>query len=225
MEKYGTVPPRFTKDWWAYFWDYYKWHTIATGFVVVLVAVTAVQCATKTVYDMTMTYAGDAAFADETVTAISDELSGIINDSDGNGEKNIFFQQLTFGAQNTDPQYEMAMQTKLMLELSAGESFLFIFSKSQLDTYLNQESCEDLFVPLSEWVEDESCLDGAAIGKSGGVAYAVSLGESSCLKNLGLNMENQYVVIRKMRNSEEKDEKFSIQFESSKIAGNYLLSR
>ena len=32
-EKYGTVPKKFTSAWWEYFWDYYKWHTIATVFV------------------------------------------------------------------------------------------------------------------------------------------------------------------------------------------------
>lgn len=225
MEKYGTIPPRFTKEWWAYFWEYYKWHTIATAFVLLVVIVTLVQCATKTVYDMTITYAGNSALSDEITANISSDLAEVIKDSNGDGENNIFLQQLTFGMQNEDPQYEMAMQTKLMLEFSAGETFLFIFSKSQLDTYLNQENCEGLFLPVSEWVEDESCLENASLVMSGGIAYAVSLGESAYFKSLGLDMQDQYIVIREIRDSEAKDEKFSIQFENSKIAGNYLLSR
>ena len=225
MEKYGTIPPRFTKEWWAYFWEYYKWHTIATAFVVILIAVTLVQCVTKTVYDMTVTYAGDRVFSEEAVNSINEALAGVINDMDGDGENNIFFQQLTFGTANNDPQYEMAMQTKLMLEFSAGETFMYIFSKSEMDTYLNQENCEDLFLPVSEWVEDGSILEEASLGLSGGVAYAVSLGESAYFKSLGLDMQDQYVVLRQIRASEEKDEKFSIQFENAKIAGNYLLAR
>lgn len=225
MEKYGTIPPRFTREWWAYFWEYYKWHTIVTAFILLLAVVTLVQCATKTVYDMTITYAGEKVFSDEAVTDINDALAEVINDSDGNGENNIFFQQLTLGMENADPQYEMAMQTKLMLEFSAGETFMFIFSKSQMDTYLNQENCEDLFLPVSEWVEDESCLEDVSLGLSGGEAYAVNLGESAYFKSLGLDMQDQYIVIRQIRASEEKDEKFSIQFENAKIAGGYLLSR
>ena len=42
-EKYGVVPKRFTREWWDYFWMYYKWHTIAIAFVIIAVTVTIVQ--------------------------------------------------------------------------------------------------------------------------------------------------------------------------------------
>ena len=47
-EKYGEVPPKFTKKWWEYFWDYYKWHVIITVVAVLIASVTIVQCATRT---------------------------------------------------------------------------------------------------------------------------------------------------------------------------------
>ena len=46
-EKYGEVPPKFTKKWWEYFWDYYKWHVIITVVAVLIASVTIVQCATS----------------------------------------------------------------------------------------------------------------------------------------------------------------------------------
>lgn len=225
MEKYGTIPPRFTKAWWEYFWEYYKWHTISTVFVLVLVAVTAVQCATQTKYDLSLTYAGDAMLADETVDSISAALSEVIADCDGNDERKVFFQQLSLGSnmQNADPQYEMAMSTKLMLEFTAGESYIFIFSKEMLDTYLNREDCESLFLPVSDWADTEP--DKESLALAGGVAYAVKLTDSTYLNSLGLNMENQYLLVRAPRVSETDDERLMTQYESSLAAANYLIAK
>ena len=50
-EKYGEVPPKFTKKWWEYFWDYYKWHVIITVVAVLIASVTIVQCATRPKYE------------------------------------------------------------------------------------------------------------------------------------------------------------------------------
>ena len=30
-EKYGEIPPRFTRAWWNYFWYYYKWRVVITA--------------------------------------------------------------------------------------------------------------------------------------------------------------------------------------------------
>lgn len=225
MEKYGTIPPRFTKEWWSYFWDYYKWHTLGSAFALVLIVTSAVQCATKTKYDMTLTYAGNSSFSDEFSENISSNLGEVIDDIDDNGQKNVFFQPLTFGQENADPQYEMAMQTKLSLEFSAGETYLFIFSKDVADNYLNSDSSEGLFLPLDEWITDNSLTDGVQLEMAGGKAYGVSLAESAYFKNLGLDMSQQYIVMRTPRDSELKDEKMSAQYENAKKAAEYLLAR
>ena len=89
MEKYGTVPKRFTKLWWEYFWDYYKWHTISVAFVSILILVTAVQCATQVKYDMTITVAGDKYLSEDIQSQLSGELGEVIEDCDENGERNV----------------------------------------------------------------------------------------------------------------------------------------
>ena len=63
-EKYGEVPPKFTKKWWEYFWDYYKWHVIITVVAVLIASVTIVQCATRPKYDMNVVYAGHMNYSE-----------------------------------------------------------------------------------------------------------------------------------------------------------------
>ena len=82
-----------------------------------------------------------------------------------------------------------------------------------------------MFIPVDEWLSDESLIDGVSLGKSGGKAYAVSLAQSAYFKNLGLDMQDYYLMIRLVRMDEEDDQRACIQFENSKKAANYLLAR
>ena len=98
MEKYGTIPPRFSRAWWSYFWEYYKWHTIISAAIILLVGVTVYQSVTSPKYDLTITNAGGVQLADDMSDRLCADLGGIIADSDANGETNVFLQQLAIGS-------------------------------------------------------------------------------------------------------------------------------
>ena len=53
-EKYGTVPKKFTKEWWSWYWMYYKWHTIGVIFALFLVFLTFMESLTAEKYDLTL---------------------------------------------------------------------------------------------------------------------------------------------------------------------------
>ena len=94
MEKYGTVPPKFTKEWWSYFWMYYKWHTIGITFAALAIIVTLVQCATSIKYDTSITFAQPVAYETGQLDTISNDLSEIADDITGDNEKHIFTNSL-----------------------------------------------------------------------------------------------------------------------------------
>lgn len=64
-EKYGTIPKRFTKDWWSYFWDYYKVHTLVTVGIIAAIIITIIQVRSTPKYDLYVTYVGDMYLTDE----------------------------------------------------------------------------------------------------------------------------------------------------------------
>lgn len=225
MEKYGTVPKRFTKLWWEYFWDYYKWHTIAGTFLSILILVTAVQCATQIKYDMTVTVAGDRYLSEELQAQLSSELGEVIEDSDANGERNVFLQMLDFSdnSMNQDPQYMMAMTTKLMIEFTAGETFLFVLSEDLMNQYLNQDGAESLFIPVEEWTDEE--LPDELLKKSGKVAYGLNLKDSGYFKEKNVDMTDMYLVLCSFRADAKKGAEQEIQLENSKKAAAFLAKR
>lgn len=194
-EKYGVVPPKFTKAWWSYFWDYYKWYVIGIGFAVICIAATAVQCATRREYDVTMTYAGQMVFDSEASAAVENAAAEYTEDIDGNGERAVFFQTLSISGASGQEEYDYALQMKLDLEFQNERSFVFLFDKSQLELMLARDYVNDLFVPLSEWAGDTGGRETAA--GSDGQVYAVDVSDSGFFEDIGVQCPGTYAVLRR----------------------------
>lgn len=205
-EKYGVIPPKFTKAWWSYFWDYYKWHVIATLFAVMCIAVTAVQCATSTKYDLTVTYAGNKLFTDEEQTKLQTALAPFIEDIDGNGENSVFFQSLTISNAKGQEEYDYAMRMKLDLEFQNDCSFIYLLSKEQLELMMSRDYTGDLYVPAAEWAP-ERANDESVIKGQDGVVYAVDISNSKLIGDLGLHCDGTYALLKQYTKDSEENKK------------------
>lgn len=206
MEKYGTIPPRFTKAWWSYIWDYYKWHIIASIAAILMISITAVQCATQTHYDITVTYAGSAGCTDEAQGKISEFFQNTVGDVNGNGKNEVLFQALKISSaenQVQDAQYEMAMQTKLMLELQAGESFLFLLSPERAEILFSGDGADGFLVPVSEWYPGQLSEERQVSGSLNG--YAVRLENPTVFTEAGFDCGEVYLAVRQLRSDETKE--------------------
>lgn len=201
-EKYGVVPPKFTKEWWPYFWEYYKIHTIAAVVIVVSVIATAVQCANREKYDLNVTYGGNLSFDTELTPKLEEEFEKYIDDIDGNGEKNVFFQAMTISGLQGYEEYDYALETKLQLEFQMENSFIFLLDKSQMDMLTQGDYAGETFAPVSEWADnvDESRLVKAADGK----AYAVDISDSKIFADCGLSCKGTYALLKLNLKPEEK---------------------
>ena len=201
-EKYGVVPPKFTKEWWPYFWEYYKVHTIVAAFIIIAVVTTAVQCAGREKYDLNVTYGGKLSFDTELTPKLEEEFEKYIDDVDGNGEKNVFFQAMTISGLQGYEQNDYALETKLQLEFQMENSFIFLLDKTQMDTLMKMDSAGETFTPVSEWADnvDESRLVKADDGK----AYAVDISDSKIFADCGFSCEGTYALIKLNLKPEEK---------------------
>ena len=193
-EKYGTVPPKFTKAWWGYFWDYYKIHTIVIAFLIIAVVTTAVQCATKEKFDLTMTYGGKLSYDTEATEKVEALCEPFIEDIDANGEKNIFFQVMTISGEKGFEEYDYALTTKLQLEYQLENSFIFMYDKKQLEPMMKLDYVDEMYVPVSEWAGD---VDESKIIKApNGIGYAVDISDSKLFNDNGIYCEGTYLALK-----------------------------
>ena len=226
MEKYGTVPKKFTKKWWEYFWDYYKWHTIATLFALMLIAVTVHQYATQIHYDTTITVSGGHGLNEELLELVEADLAEVVEDSNGDGEKHVMIQQLisppAADGQVKDAQYEMAIATKVMVEFAAGESCVFFLSADEVNKYLNDEANDGFFVPVEEYVNQMP--EKSRLMSARGTAYAVNLGDCRYFTEKGIDASEYYLMIRNPRYNEVDDEEAIKRTESAKKIAAYIIA-
>lgn len=201
-EKYGTVPPKFTKKWWEYFWYYYKWHVIITAAAVLVAAVTIVQCASRPKYDMNIVYAGHMNYSETEIEKTQELLAEYITDIDGNGKKAIDFQQLMFSDGMGNEEYDYAMQTKLDLTFTDDGTFVYLMDEIEAKLYIQRESVGEAFEKTDVYAED---TNAEILRAEDGTGYAVNLKDSAFFKENEIYCDDLYLLVRKNNKNDEKN--------------------
>ncbi len=219
MEYYGEKPKKFTKEWWPYFWDYYKWHTIVIVATVLAVVVTVVQVKSQEKYDASLVTVGKIVFTDEVRDQVKSKIDMAIDDVDENGTKSVLIEQLPFSMDDEDAQYASAMLMKYELKLQTDESFAFLCDKEQMERTLSGSETAECFAPLDEWLTED--VNEEDIYTFNGKAYAVNLKNSKILNDAGMNGDNFYAVLR--YNYKPQEPELEKQFANAKKILNELV--
>ena len=210
MEVYGTKPKKFTKDWWGYFWYYYKWHTIGFGVALFVIVYTCVDCALQTKYDLQADIITETPVLEQQKEAFTEMMSANITDASGNGQVDTFVLGLSTGGE-MDPQAIQAIQTKLMLEPQYSESYIFVLSKKYADMFTEYGCWEK----SSTWTDAQPEADGCM----------VSLAGCSVLEDIGIDTQDLYIAVRTIRDKETDDEYKKAQHENAVKFAQYLISQ
>jgi hypothetical protein len=193
-EKYGTIPKRFTKAWWEYFWLYYKWYVIIPALIIAAIVSTVYSNITAPKYDVTLTYAGKNVFSEDSAEKLTAALSPLCEDIDGNGEKALSFVQLHISNDSVDPQYDMAMNTKLQLAFAEDETYIFILDEENAMRYVGEKADDCVYAPLDDWLSAE--ISDNDIFSAHGKRYGVNLSEHKLFKDMGMDLSDHYLFIR-----------------------------
>ena len=213
MEKYGVVPPKFTKGWWAYFWDYYKVHTIVTVCSVALIGTTIVQCVNQPKYDLNMMYVNPSIIDEEMQNTFSVNISESIDEITDDNEKLAFVQSLPISSVEASDEQTYAMITKLSLELQTGETFLFVVNEEFANALSNSEGYEGCFMNIEDMGIDFNEQD--VFIADNGNSYAIKLPENNLLNKSGINTQDLYIMIKKLYEREQKDDDMMKMYQNS----------
>ena len=193
-EKYGTIPKKFTKEWWSWYWMYYKGITIGVIFALVVIVFTVYSSTTTEKFDMTLTYSGTKQIPEEYRLKIKELISPLCEDLDGNGEKNLYFSSLDIDPESKDFQYIQANSLKLNMAIGEEETYIFIFDKTIADMYKGEASDEIAYAPLEDWVEGD--ISKFKTYDAHGKAYGIDVSDLAVFKEAGLDKAELYMFIR-----------------------------
>ena len=193
-EVYGVKPKKFTKEWWPYYWMYYKWHTIIIGFIVICTISFVVECARKEHYDLNVVYAGSGYYASGITDALADKLNEAAVDADGNGEVKVCVEQINFTKNGTKSEVDYNMQVKHDLEMSLDTYKLYLYDKAEAELMLSRESTGFMYTAVEDWAKTMPGDDMLLYG-SDGVAYMVNLKDSGVLGDIDMDASDLYVAV------------------------------
>ena len=84
-----AIKPKTFKEKLQNYWFHYKWHTIATVFSVVILAVLVAQCAGREKYDYTVVLFSYKSCLDAQTQKVEEYLENYSTDLDGDGKVNV----------------------------------------------------------------------------------------------------------------------------------------
>ena len=195
-EKYGNIPDKFTKAWWEYYWEYYRWYVIVPLVIIIAVGLTIYAKVSATKYDTTLTYAADNFIIEEKEEELTNTLSKLCEDVDGNGEKNLFFSQIWIdnNPDQADIEYARVMATKLQLSFGEDEKYIYIMDKEAAELYVGEIEEECPYAPLETWIKN--IPEDAQLFSAHGKNYGICLSGNKFLEGYGIDLSDHYLLIR-----------------------------
>lgn len=211
MEVYGTKPKMFTKAWWEYFWDYYKMYVFGGIFAVILISITAVQCATQPSYDLQIDFASQFGVLPEYEQNIADLASQVILDADGDNKIEPYV--ITFDLRDGGvviAENSMAMNTKFAIEQAYPTAYVFIVSEK----YAKVSEQNGIMESSSVWASE--------LGEGMDV---VSLAGSEALSSIGIDAAagELYVGVVALTEENKDNETERRRYENGVRFARYLL--
>lgn len=185
MEKYGTIPPRFTKAWWAHYWYYYKIHFIVAVCILSAVISFIHHIVTEIHYDIQVQLVASYPVAEECIDALEKNLAELSEDvTDNNKVEAIVYQQTMLGDAPENVQYNQAIATKLMADLAIGDYYIYIADKAFIDSYASTGG----FMNVTAWA-------GNILPEKIYNSVAYSLAGNTKFEEMGFDTSNLYMMV------------------------------
>ena len=205
MEKYGTIPKKFTKAWWEYVWDYYKFHIAAVLFVLFFIGSIVHTNLNRKYYDMYITYIGKKSVDLYTEDVFRELFIPVLEETNGDGKIDIAYnvynvENPTYDNLLTEEEY--ATESRIMVDLEAGDSFFYILSRANAENLYEQSNC---FEPV--WVYKPDALEEDVIMSKEDYPFALSLAGNQKLIQKGIDPSNLYLAVKKVYPREQDDER------------------
>lgn len=165
-----------------------KLYIIAAAAIVLGVIAAVHSCVTRVEPDITLSYIGENYFDSNKFYNMASELENIIDDANGDGQKNVEIVVISFNSTLTASQEQNAL-TRLTMSMGGGKSRVYLMDKAYCMRYADDEILAD----LSEYA------DGAAdiLMNDRGKIYGIGVAGNPLAEKLGLDdTEGVYVALR-----------------------------
>lgn len=127
------------KSIWENFWYYYKYHVLAALFAALMIGMFIKDKISQIHYDYRVAVLTEQAMGEEVLTTLQESFEAVALDLEKDGKVQIeIMNYVTSKGEAMNPQLEMANQTKLIGDLEAGDSMIFLYSDEIYEVYKSE---------------------------------------------------------------------------------------
>ncbi len=153
---------------WENYWYHYKWHTICGIFLAFCLLIYIGDLLGKEDFDLNVVYVSRSYTVYEQDEELQKRLEKYVPDYDENGEVNVKLYNYTIPEEPTSQEeydQQIAMLTRFQVEISDGNTFLYIFDEDMFEYFEMEEASEDLTYTGSDKIKDsvKYMLDGTEL--------------------------------------------------------------
>ncbi len=218
-EVYGIKPKIFTKDWWPYYWMYYKWHTIAILFIAMLVVIGVVSCVRKINPDLGVVYCSGKYYDETAWDAVEQAINADIDDINSDDETHTIIMPLVFNDADEYAEQNYALSIKHTASFTEKTNYVYIYDKEFVEANIMNEDADVTFHTTDKWLNVDVAEDRVVYGYDG-KPYAVSLKDSAMLNAAGIDGADLYVLIKYDTDSPYRNEQA---YDNAVIAANNMI--
>ena len=110
----------------SYIWMYYKWWIVGITAAILIIGGTVFEVLTRPTYDLEIAYYSNDVVSEETIAVMEEYFAQFVDDTDGNGEKNVKIYNTYLSLGGEDPTAQVMVQNKFVAELSSKSYSVFI---------------------------------------------------------------------------------------------------
>ncbi len=137
------------------FWYHFKWHTIISAFMVVVLAVMITQCATREKYDMMVVFFTYSSIMETETEKIGEYLEPLSKDVDGNGKVSIKVVNCSFNGKNTNRQNAQTVLMKVQSMVGLEPRAILYIVDDDAQKFLEGISEVSLFESEPKFLDDD----------------------------------------------------------------------
>lgn len=221
-EKYGVIPKKYTKAWWAYFWTYYKWYVIVPIVLAVIITGAIIGNIKMNRIDLTLTYAGPQYISAIEQKEINEQFSTLCPDTNGDGKNMLTTASIAINYEDNDMEYLSSAVTMLQFALYDEEKYVYIMHKDVIPRFFGSNTVNCAYAPVDEWLTAD--IGDARMISAHDTNYGISLDGSKLFRQWDIDLTDHYLLMRfAPKENASKDE--INDYESAKELANILLEQ
>ena len=210
MAEKSFIHDKKNLKWFANLWYHYK-TAILLGTFALIIVICTVSSVLKTVdYDLEIAWLTVENKSESVCDNLAEELKDTAEDADGKGGVTVFCHNYFYDV-NTDvkTEVEIASATEIQLELTGGDSYLFIMDEFWLKSAKTYQVLDDI---------------SALTGNDDDI-YAVDITDTKLIKSSGYSGDKRiYAGVRKLDPKRAKKEIYNIKHKNAENALKYILN-